>query len=187
MRTASLVVVICGLVFAGAGLVLLKHLHVRQARQLGDHENRPSTPPPQRELVGSPSTIARPDLSVSDIASGRHRTNFDSLLRIARALDLKVVVGFESVAKGGRAREISSLSRWRALRAELLQLDFESGGFSAGAVGEFAAGLLEPFAGALLFVVVLARLAERLVLVGYVVLVSVLLDGVGGVVPSPAF
>jgi len=50
------------------------------------------------ELVGTSHS------QISRIESGRHRTNFDSLLRIARALDLKVVVGFESVTKGGRAR-----------------------------------------------------------------------------------
>ena len=68
-----------------------------------------------------------------------------------------------------------------------LQLDFDSGGFSADAAGEFPAGLLEPLASVSLFVVVLARLAERLVLVGDVVLVPVLLDGAGGFVPSPTF
>ncbi|MGO9875432.1 MAG: helix-turn-helix domain-containing protein [Acidimicrobiia bacterium] len=50
------------------------------------------------ELVGTSHS------QISRIESGRHRTNFDSLLRIAHALDLKVVVGFESVTKGGRAR-----------------------------------------------------------------------------------
>ena len=50
------------------------------------------------ELVGTSHS------QISRIESGRHRTNFDSLLRMAHALDLKVVVGFESVTKGGRAR-----------------------------------------------------------------------------------
>lgn len=50
------------------------------------------------EMVGTSHS------QISRIESGRHRTNFDSLLRIARALDLKVVVGFESVTKGGRPR-----------------------------------------------------------------------------------
>lgn len=50
------------------------------------------------DLVGTSNS------QISRIESGRHRTNFDTLLRIARALDVKVVVGFESVSKNGRAR-----------------------------------------------------------------------------------
>jgi hypothetical protein len=45
--------------------------------------------------------------------------------------------------------------------------------------------LLEPLASVPLIVVVLVRRTERLVLVGDVVLVSVLLDGASGFVPSP--
>jgi hypothetical protein len=63
---------------------------------------------------------------------------------------------------------------------------FRGPGFSADAAGEFSAGLLEPLASVSLFVVVLTRQAERLALVGDVVLVSVLLDSPGGVVPAPA-
>ena len=50
------------------------------------------------DLVGTSNS------QISRIESGRHRTNFDTLLRIARALDVKVIVGFESVSKKGRAR-----------------------------------------------------------------------------------
>lgn len=47
---------------------------------------------------------------ISRIESGRHKTNFDTLARIARALDLKVVVGFESTSKNGRTkRELVTL------------------------------------------------------------------------------
>ncbi|MGO9875327.1 MAG: hypothetical protein ACLPVY_16165 [Acidimicrobiia bacterium] len=52
---------------------------------------------------------------------------------------------------------------------------------------EFLAGLLEAFAGALWFVVVLVCLAERLVLVGDVVLVSVRLDRAGGAITFRTF
>lgn len=41
---------------------------------------------------------------VSRIESGRHRTNLDTLQRIATALDLRVVIGFESRDKNGRAK-----------------------------------------------------------------------------------
>lgn len=41
---------------------------------------------------------------ISRIESGRHRTNLDTLLRIAKALDLKVVLGFERTTPGGRAK-----------------------------------------------------------------------------------
>jgi transcriptional regulator with XRE-family HTH domain len=41
---------------------------------------------------------------ISRIESGRHRTNLDSLQRIAKALDLTVVIGFESKDRDGRAK-----------------------------------------------------------------------------------
>ena len=36
------------------------------------------------------------------IESGRHRTNLDTLSRIAHALDMRMVVGFETTTSGGR-------------------------------------------------------------------------------------
>jgi len=39
---------------------------------------------------------------ISRIESGRQKTNLDTLLRIARALDLKVVIGFESISRKGK-------------------------------------------------------------------------------------
>lgn len=50
------------------------------------------------ELVGTSYS------QVSRIESGRHRTNLDTLSRIAHALDLKMVLGFESTAPSGRAK-----------------------------------------------------------------------------------
>jgi transcriptional regulator with XRE-family HTH domain len=50
------------------------------------------------ELVGTSYS------QISRIESGRHMTNIESLLRIAHALDLKVVVGFESESASGRTR-----------------------------------------------------------------------------------
>jgi DNA-binding XRE family transcriptional regulator len=38
---------------------------------------------------------------ISRIESGRQKTNLDTLLRIARALDLKVVIGFEGASREG--------------------------------------------------------------------------------------
>jgi uncharacterized protein YlaI len=35
---------------------------------------------------------------------GRHRTNLDTLSRIARALDMRMVVGFETTTSGGRTQ-----------------------------------------------------------------------------------
>ena len=50
------------------------------------------------ELVGTSHS------QISRIESGRHRTNLDTLLRIAGALDCKMVLGFESTTPGGRAK-----------------------------------------------------------------------------------
>jgi ribosome-binding protein aMBF1 (putative translation factor) len=50
------------------------------------------------ELVGTSYS------QVSRIESGRHRTNLDTLSRIAHALDLKMVLGFESTSASGRAK-----------------------------------------------------------------------------------
>src|SRR5688500_17496529 len=41
---------------------------------------------------------------ISRIESGRHRTNLDTLSRIAHALDLRIVLGFESTTSSGRAK-----------------------------------------------------------------------------------
>lgn len=41
---------------------------------------------------------------ISRIESGRHRTNLDTLSRIAHALDLRMVLGFESTTPSGRAK-----------------------------------------------------------------------------------
>jgi len=41
---------------------------------------------------------------ISRIESGRHRTNLATLQRIAEALDLTVVIGFESRSAGGRTK-----------------------------------------------------------------------------------
>ncbi len=41
---------------------------------------------------------------ISRIQSGRHRTNLDTLLRIAHALDLRLVLGFESTTAGGKRK-----------------------------------------------------------------------------------
>jgi ribosome-binding protein aMBF1 (putative translation factor) len=50
------------------------------------------------ELVGTSHS------QISRIESGRHRTNLDTLSRIAHALDLRMVLGFESTTSGGRAK-----------------------------------------------------------------------------------
>ncbi len=41
---------------------------------------------------------------ISRIESGRHKTNFETLRRIADALGLKVLVGFESTTTSGRTK-----------------------------------------------------------------------------------
>lgn len=41
---------------------------------------------------------------ISRIESGRHRTNLDTLTRIAHALDRRMVLGFESTTPSGRAK-----------------------------------------------------------------------------------
>ena len=41
---------------------------------------------------------------ISRIESGRHRTNLDTLSRIAHALGLRLVLGFESTTASGRAK-----------------------------------------------------------------------------------
>ena len=38
------------------------------------------------------------------IESGRHRTNLDTLTRIAHALDRRIVLGFERTTPSGRAK-----------------------------------------------------------------------------------
>lgn len=50
------------------------------------------------ELVGTSHS------QISRIESGRHRTNLDTLSRIAHALDLRMVIGFESTTSSGRAK-----------------------------------------------------------------------------------
>jgi ribosome-binding protein aMBF1 (putative translation factor) len=50
------------------------------------------------EMVGTSHS------QISRIESGRHRTNLDTLQRIAKALDLTVVIGFESRDQHGRAK-----------------------------------------------------------------------------------
>lgn len=50
------------------------------------------------ELVGTSHS------QISRIESGRHRTNLDTLSRIAHALDLRMVLGFESTTLSGRAK-----------------------------------------------------------------------------------
>lgn len=41
---------------------------------------------------------------ISRIESGRHRTNLDTLSRIAHALDLRMVLGFETTTPSGRTK-----------------------------------------------------------------------------------
>jgi ribosome-binding protein aMBF1 (putative translation factor) len=41
---------------------------------------------------------------VSRIESGRHRTNLDTLTRIAHALDLRLVLGFEAASPSGKPK-----------------------------------------------------------------------------------
>jgi len=50
------------------------------------------------ELVGTSNS------QISRIESGRHRTNLDTLSRIAHALELRMVLGFESTTPRGRAK-----------------------------------------------------------------------------------
>ncbi len=50
------------------------------------------------ELVGTSYS------QISRIESGRHRTNLDTLARIAHALDLRMVLGFESTQSNGRPK-----------------------------------------------------------------------------------
>lgn len=50
------------------------------------------------ELVGTSHS------QISRIESGRHRTNLETLARIAHALDLRMVLGFESTTSSGRAK-----------------------------------------------------------------------------------
>lgn len=50
------------------------------------------------ELVGTSHS------QISRIESGRHRTNLDTLSRIAHALDMRMVVGFETTTPGGRTK-----------------------------------------------------------------------------------
>lgn len=47
---------------------------------------------------------------ISRIESGRHKPNVETLLRIAHALDLKMLLGFEASTKEGRSkRELITL------------------------------------------------------------------------------
>lgn len=48
------------------------------------------------DLVGTSNS------QISRIESGRHRTNLDTLTRIAHALDLRLVLGFESSSSAGK-------------------------------------------------------------------------------------
>ena len=50
------------------------------------------------DLVGTSNS------QISRIESGRHRTNLDTLTRIAHALDLRLVLGFEAVSPSGRPK-----------------------------------------------------------------------------------
>jgi len=50
------------------------------------------------ELVGTSHS------QISRIESGRHRTNLDTLSRIAHALDMRMVVGFQTTTSGGRTK-----------------------------------------------------------------------------------
>jgi len=50
------------------------------------------------ELVGTSHS------QISRIESGRHRTNLDTLSRIAHALDMRMVVGFETTTSSGRTK-----------------------------------------------------------------------------------
>jgi len=41
---------------------------------------------------------------ISRIEGGRHKTSLDTLLRIAHALDLKMLIGFEGTSRDGSPR-----------------------------------------------------------------------------------
>jgi len=62
----------------------------RMDRGLSQHE--------LAELVGTSNS------QISRIESGRHRTNLDTLTRIAHALDLRLVIGFENATASGKPR-----------------------------------------------------------------------------------
>ena len=55
----------------------------------------------QRQLADLVNTS---NTQISRIESGRHRTNLDTLTRIAHALDLKLVLGFEATSLQGRTK-----------------------------------------------------------------------------------
>jgi len=50
------------------------------------------------DLVGTSNS------QISRIESGRHRANLDTLTRVAHALELRLVVGFESTSPGGKPK-----------------------------------------------------------------------------------
>ncbi|MGQ0826712.1 MAG: helix-turn-helix transcriptional regulator [Actinomycetota bacterium] len=50
------------------------------------------------DLVGTSNS------QISRIESGRHRTNLDTLTRIAHALDLRLVLGFEATSASGKPK-----------------------------------------------------------------------------------
>jgi ribosome-binding protein aMBF1 (putative translation factor) len=50
------------------------------------------------DLVGTSNS------QISRIESGRHRTNLDTLTRIAHALDLRLVLGFETPSPTGKPK-----------------------------------------------------------------------------------
>ena len=50
------------------------------------------------DLVGTSNS------QISRIESGRHRTNLDTLTRIAHALDLRLVLGFEAHSASGKPK-----------------------------------------------------------------------------------
>lgn len=50
------------------------------------------------DLVGTSNS------QISRIESGRHRTNLDTLTRIAHALDLRLVLGFETASASGKPK-----------------------------------------------------------------------------------
>jgi len=56
----------------------------------------------QQELAESVGTSHS---QISRIESGRHRTNLNTLVRIASALGIKVLVGFESTSESGQVKQ----------------------------------------------------------------------------------
>jgi ribosome-binding protein aMBF1 (putative translation factor) len=50
------------------------------------------------DLVGTSNS------QISRIESGRHRTNLETLTRIAHALDLRLVLGFETASSSGKPK-----------------------------------------------------------------------------------